>query len=372
MAEYDDREQRTEEATPRRREEARERGQVALSTELVAALGLVSGLGFLALGGADLARTLGGEIESACARLGDFGRGELTPEGAAAVLWSGLQTAAGALALVVLPTVALTVLAGFAQVGFRLAPKALEMDPAKLDPLRGLGKVLSARAFARTGFSIAKVALIFSAAAWVAWSHVGAIAAAGDYDLGPLLLAVGTVVLRTTAAALGAILFLALLDAVFQRIQHERDLRMTRAEVQEEHRLTEGDPHVRARIRALQRELAMRRMMADVPKASVVVTNPTHYAVALRYDREPRAGARAAPVVVAKGVDHLAEKIKEIAAQHGVVRHEDVRLARTLHAKVRIGQEIPEELYGAVAAVLATVYRLEAARASLAVAGGDA
>lgn len=382
MAEHDDREQRTEEATPRRREEARERGQVALSTELVAALGLLSGLGFLALGGAELAQTLGGQIQSACTRLGELGCGELTPEGAAGVLWAGVQTALGALALVVLPTVFVTCLTGFAQVGFRLAPKALEMDPAKLDPMRGLQKVLSARAFARTGLSIAKVALIFSAAAWVAWSHVDEIAGLGGDDLGPLLLAVGTVVLRTTAAALAAILFLAILDAVFQRIQHERDLRMTRAEVREEQRLTDGDPHVRARIRALQRELAMRRMMADVPKATVVVTNPTHYAVALRYDREgregreERPGARSAPLVVAKGVDHLAERIKEIAAQHGVVRHEDVRLARTLYAKVKVGQEIPEELYGAVAAVLATVYRLESERApqleTAGVAGGDA
>jgi len=332
----------------------------------------VSGLGFLGLGGAKLAQTLGGEIQSACTRLGELGCGELTAEGAAGVLWAGVQTALGALALVVLPTVLVTGLTGFAQVGFRVAPKALEMDPAKLDPMRGLQKVLSVRAFARTGLSIAKVALIFSAAAWVAWSHVDEIAALGGDDLGPLLLAVGTVVLRTTAAALAAILFLAILDAVFQRIQHERDLRMTRAEVREEQRLTDGDPHVRARIRAVQRELAMRRMMADVPKATVVVTNPTHYAVALRYEREERAGARSAPLVVAKGVDHLAERIKEIAAQHGVVRHEDVRLARTLYAKVKVGQEIPEELYGAVAAVLATVYRLDAERAPLAVAGGDA
>src|SRR6185503_1902075 len=157
------------------------------------------------------------------------------------------------------------------------------------------------------------------------------------------------VALRTTVAALAVILLLAVLDALFQRRQYEGDLRMTRAEVKEEHRLTEGDPHVRARIRSVQRELAMRRMMEDVPKATVVVTNPTHFAVALRYERED--GARHAPLVVAKGVDHLAERIKEVARAHGVACHEDVPLARALHARVRIGQEIPEELYAAVAAV---------------------
>jgi len=189
---------------------------------------------------------------------------------------------------------------------------------------------------------------------------VDQIARVGTNELGPLLAALGVVALRTTVAALTVILALAALDALFQHRQHERDLRMTRAEVKEEQRLTEGDPHVRARIRAVQREFAMRRMMADVPKATVVVTNPTHYAVAVRYERE--GGASGAPMVVAKGVDHLAEKIKEVARASGVACHEDVALARALHARVAIGQEIPEELYAAVAAVLATVYRLQEAR----------
>jgi len=173
---------------------------------------------------------------------------------------------------------------------------------------------------------------------------------------------VGLVALRATGAALAVILALAVLDALFQRLQHERDLRMTRAEVKEEHRLTEGDPHVRARIRSIQRELAMRRMMSDVPKSTVVVTNPTHYAVALRYERQA-GGRTSAPIVSAKGVDHLAQRIKAVAAEHGVRCHEDVALARALYARVRVGQEIPEELYGAVAAVIATVYRLEEASA---------
>jgi flagellar biosynthetic protein FlhB len=164
--------------------------------------------------------------------------------------------------------------------------------------------------------------------------------------------------LRTAVAALSVILVLAALDALFQRLQHERDLRMTRAEVKEEHRLSEGDPHVRARIRAVQRELAMRRMMSDVPRATVVITNPTHYAVALRYDKE-RGGA---PVVVAKGADHLAQRIKELARAAGVRCHEDVALARGLYSRSTVGQEIPAELYAAVAAVLATIYRMQEAR----------
>ncbi|NOT29135.1 MAG: EscU/YscU/HrcU family type III secretion system export apparatus switch protein [Planctomycetes bacterium] len=269
----------------------------------------------------------------------------------------------GALGLVVVPTVLVCALTGFLQVGFRLAPKALEADPNKLNPFKGMQRLFSLRGLVRTALSMAKIASITAAAATVAWLHVDDIARVGTSELGPLLAAVGVVVLRTAVAALTVILVLGALDALFQRLQNERDLRMTPAEVKEEHRLTEGDPQVRARIRAVQREFAMRRMMSDVPKATVVVTNPTHYAVAVRYERAEVAGTRTAPVVVAKGVDHLAQKIKDVARAHGVTCHEDVPLARALYARVRVGQEIPEELYAAVAAVLATVYRLEGAGA---------
>ena len=361
MAEHDDREQRTEEATPRRREEARERGQVPLSGELVSAVGLAVGVGVLGAAGAQLARAVAVQMEQGFRGLGRAALHDLTVPESAALLEGSVTTVMGALAAVVVPAVLACALTGYVQVGFRFAPKALEIDPGKLDPLRGMQRVFSARGLVRSALALAKVLLISAVAGSVAWLHVDEIAQAGTNELGPCLAALGVVALRTTAAALAVILALAALDALFQRRQYERDLRMTRAEVKEEHRLTEGDPHVRARIRAMQRELAMRRMMEDVPKATVVVTNPTHYAVALRYEREE--GARGAPLVVAKGVDHLAEKIKAVAREHGVVCHEDVPLARALHARVRIGQEIPEELFAAVAAVLATVYRLQEARA---------
>ncbi len=361
MAEYDDREQRTEEATPRRREEARERGQVAFSSELVAALGLAAGVALLGLNGAPLARAVGGELARTLSATGSLGTLELGAPHAASLVRASITSVLGALALVVVPAALTCALAGYAQVGFRATPRAIALDPARLSPGRNLARVLGRRGLVRAVLSAAKVALITGAAALVAWNHVDDVVRAGTGELGPLLRAMGTVALRTSAAALGVIVALALVDLVFQRLQHERDLRMSRAEVREELRLTEGDPHVRARIRAIQRELATRRMMAEVPKATVVVTNPTHYAVALRYEREGEDAQPAAPVVVAKGVDHLAQRIRQLAAQHGVLCHEDVPLARTLYTKVRIGQEIPQELYGAVAAVLATVYRLKGA-----------
>jgi flagellar biosynthetic protein FlhB len=138
---------------------------------------------------------------------------------------------------------------------------------------------------------------------------------------------------------------------------------MTKKEVKDEQKLNEGDPHVRARIRSIQREMATRRMMDDVPESTVVVTNPTHYAVALRYDRDDANLRFSAPVVVAKGVDHLAQRIKKVASENGVILYEDVALARTLYAQVEIGQEIPQELYSAVVAILGYVYRIQRASA---------
>ena len=362
MSDTADREQRTEEATPRRREEARERGQVALSTELVAAVGLAAGAGIMATGGGNLAHVVADVMRRALSSLSSLGTRELSLPESATLLSETIHGVLGTLAMMVVPTVLVCALTGFVQIGFRLSSKAIEMDPSKLDPMKGLGKLFSLRGLSRTGFSLAKILLITVVAATVAWMHVEKIVHAGINELGPLLAAVGVVVMRTTSAVLIVILLLGVLDTLVQRFQLSRDLRMTKAEVKEEHRLTEGDPHVRARIRSVQREFAMRRMMADVPKATVVVTNPTHFAVALRYEREGTSGERHAPVVVAKGVDHLAERIKQIARDSGVPCHEDVPLARALHARVAIGQEIPEELYAAVAAVLATVYRLQEAQ----------
>ena len=151
-------------------------------------------------------------------------------------------------------------------------------------------------------------------------------------------------------------MILGLIDLAFQRWQLERDLRMSRQEIKEENRITEGDPHVKARVRQLQREMATSRMMADVPKATVVVTNPTHFSVALLYDR---AAEGRAPRVVAKGVDFVAQRIRSVAGEAGVLCYEDPALARALHAQADIGQEIPEDLYAAVAEVLAYVYRLQ-------------
>ena len=361
MADYEDKEQKTEEATPRRRDEARNEGQVAISSELMAALGLCVGMGVLALAGGQLAHASGLAIVQTIGSLGDLGTSDLDLPLSVALVRESVTSTGEILLVVILPAILVAGLAGYLQVGFRFAPKAIEFNPTKIDPVKGLKRFFSMRSVVRTVMAAAKVLCITLVVGVIACLHLGDVVNTGTSELGPLLVSLGHIALRCTAGALVVIVLLAVADLAFQRYQHSRDLRMTKQELKEEHRLTDGDPHVRARIRQIQRDMATKRMMAEVPEATVVVTNPTHYAVALRYEQDDPDSANRAPVVVAKGADHVAQRIKAIAEEHGVARHEDVQLARALHAQVEVGQEIPEELYAAVATVLGQVYRLRQA-----------
>jgi flagellar biosynthetic protein FlhB len=357
MAEHEH-DQRTEEATPRRREEAREKGQVPLSTELVAAVLLAAWVFGLWLFGPRLAAEVGGLTAACLVSLAALGTGELDLAQCSALILELGKLAGGVLLGLVAPILLVGIAAGYAQIGFRVTPNALALDASRIDPLKGLERLFGARTLVRTALALAKIALIAGAMVAVAWGQRAHIAALAGGELGPVLQGIGHVVLRCTAGALAAVLALALLDLAFQKLQHARDLRMTKQEVKEELRSTEGDPHLKSRIRRVQREMATRRMMADVPRATVVVTNPTHYAVALRYGDEERE-RKSAPRVVAKGVDRVALRIKELALEAGVVCYEDVPLARTLHAQCEIGDQVPVALYEAVAGVLAYVYRVQ-------------
>ena len=359
MAEETQKDEKTEAATPRRLEEARERGQVAFSTEIVAAAGLVAAAITLALGGGALARTAGGSIARASDRLAHAGRGDLSRDDAVALLTGAAESALPPYLTVLLPMLAVVCLVGYAQVGLRLAPKAVAFDVAKLNPVQGFRRMYNARAFMRTGLSVAKLVVVGVVIAAVSWRDVTRVSALAGGDLGPTLAAVGRVLLKAALAGVVALMALAAFDLWFQRVQFARDMRMSKKEVREEHKATEGDPLVRSRIRSIQREVASRRMMAEVPDATVVVTNPTHFAVALRY--EPAAGGENAdaPRVVAKGTDEVAANIRRVAREAGVAVVEDPPLARALHRSCAIGDAIPEDLFGAVAALLAYVYRIQ-------------
>jgi flagellar biosynthetic protein FlhB len=358
MAEND--QERTEEATPRKRDEAREKGQVAMSQDVVASLSLGAAGGALALGGSLLAQDAAALIRASAANLASLGPAEVSIEGWSKLVESSATSMALPAAAIILPLVATGMFAGYAQVGFQIAPKALELELSKLSPASGWKKIAGIKGAVRTLQSAVKIVLVGGAAVWAAWSSIDQLPMLAGAPLGAVLSGIGGILAKVAGAAIGTFAFLAIVDVLYQRWQHDQDLRMTREEVRQEHKNSEGDPHVKARIREIQRRMARQRMMTDVPKASVVVTNPTHVAVALRWESDTpdgKAGARA-PVVVAKGVDLVAQRIKEVARESGVPIREDVPLARALHAQCEIGEEIPAALYQAVAAVLAQVWEL--------------
>jgi flagellar biosynthetic protein FlhB len=363
VADDKSKDEKTEEASAHRLQEARSEGQVAMSTELVAALMLSTGIVALIIGRDQIGNTLGITITEVINSLGDTAMEELTTKNAAAILGHSLGTAIKLVGVLFLPVVGVGVVVSYAQIGFQFAPKAVAPDITKFDPIKGSKRLFSMRSWVRTGMSLVKIIAISGSMIAMAWAQLPAVIHSGTNEIGPLLPIIGTVILRCTLAAVAMMLLIAVIDLIYQRFQHAKDMRMTKDEVKQENKSTEGDPQVKARVRALQREASQKRMMADVPDATVVVTNPTHYAVALSYPRdahgEPTSGA---PKVVAKGFDHVAQQIKKVAGEAGVTLYEDVPLARALHAQVEIGDEIPESLYSAVAAVLNYVYSLEGSR----------
>lgn len=358
MAEEVDKEQKTEEATPKRRQEARDKGQVALSTELTSAIMLIGALLLVLSLGGRLANSASALLVESVAGLGFLGVQELSVADAASLVGDSASEVLGSFTLMIAPLILIGLLVGYGQVGFKIAPKAVSLDLNKLNPVKGLSRVFSMRGTVRTTLAFAKILVVAGVTAFIAWTQVPQMAALSGVDLRGALVGLGIVLFRCSAGALGAVLALSLFDLAFQRFQHRKDLRMSKKELRDEHKTMEGDPHIKARVRQIQRDLASRRMMADVPKSTVVVTNPTHYAVALRY--EPEASEHGnAPVVTAKGVDSVAQRIKEVAREAGVICFENVPLARGLHASAEIGDEVPEQFYEAVASVLAYVYRLQ-------------
>ena len=343
--------EKTEQATPKRREESRRKGQVARSAELSSLAILVSGLLAMVSLSSYVYNNLTGFMVSMCT---DGFSVQLN----ALNLPTYLLTWAASYVRIVLPFVALLVAAAlainYAQVGVIFTLTPLEPKANRISPLSGLKRIFSSRGLVELAKGLFKVAVVTAITYWTIAGEMNNLIAPVDSGV-PQILASSSSVLMTLGFRICIVLLLlAILDYAFQRWDHEKNLRMTRHEVREELKQQEGDPQIRARVRSLQRELAQKRMMDDVGQADVVVTNPTHVAVALRYAPEESA----APVVVAKGQRLIAEKIKELARLAGVPLVENKPLARALFKAVRIGDEIPEDLFKAVAEVLAFVFQL--------------
>lgn len=355
MAETDSGQERTEEATPRRLEQAREKGQVPRSRELNTTAMLLAGAGgLLVLGPFALAR-LAALFEAAFR----FDR-QLAFEADAPVLQLGRLALEGAIAIA--PLCALLFLVAMVTPlslgGWSFSLQAVAPKLEKLDPVKGLGRIFGPKGLMELLKALAKFVVVSGAAALLLSSLAGDLLALVTLPIeGAIQRTAWLCGLTLLLMALVTVL-IAAVDVPFQLWQHARQLRMTRQEIKDEFKETEGRPEVKARIRQLQQELAQRRMMDAVATADVVITNPTHYAVALKYESH-----RGAPRVVAKGVDQIALAIRERARVHRVTRLEAPPLARALYHTTRLDQEIPPALYLAVAQVLAWVYRLRAAAA---------
>lgn len=355
MAEDSDLE-RTEPASPRRIEQAREKGQVARSRELTTfAVLLAGGAGLMFMGGTLI------EKMTAMMRHG-FTLTRVDAFNHLLIL-ERLQQESVAVLVAFLPFLLLLVVATIASSmllsGWLFTFQALQPDFGRLNPLKGISRIFSWQGVVELAKAIAKSVLIGGVAAWVIWHNVGSLLGltAEPLDIG--LAHLGGLVGHTFLVVVASMVLIVAIDVPFQLWNHAKQLRMTKEEVRQEAKESEGDPHIKARIRSLQREAARKRMMAEVPQADVIVTNPTHYAVALRYqDTEMRA-----PRVVAKGTHLLAERIRALGEENGVPILRTPPLARALYRHTELGDEIPSALYTAVAEVLAYVYQLRTFRA---------
>lgn len=347
--------EKTEPASDRKREEARRKGKIPRSVELNSAFVLLFGLLVLWVGGGALGTGLAEIARGAFLRSGHLA---VTAENVHALVSGGVGRVGLLLAPVILGIMVVGLTASYLQVGFVYSPEVLRPKFDKLNPLTGIRKILvSRRSAMELAKSLVKVAVVGMVAYVAIMDVIGESPTLVQSDPVSLMEYIGGAAMGLGIKAGIAFLVLAVIDYFYQRFEHEKDLRMSKEEVKEETKSTEGDPMVKSRIRSIQRRIAYRRMMADVPKADVVVTNPTHLAVALRYEAEEMR----APRVVAKGADLVALKIREIATAHRVPIVEDKPLAQTLYRSVEIGQEIPEKLFQAVAQLLATIYRLRQA-----------
>jgi len=242
-----------------------------------------------------------------------------------------------------------------AQVGFFVAWKAIEPKGSKIDPIKGLGRLFSMKSFFELIKSILKISIIFSIAYFAVQSEEQNLLRLYDDDIQKIIIFILRVSLKIFIWVLIAMVILAIMDYLYQKWEFEKNIKMSMQEIKDEMKQTEGDPMVKSRIRQLQAEAARNRMMSEVPSADVIVTNPTHLAVALKYDQI----TMGAPVVLAKGAGKVAERIKAIAGENDIPVIEQPELARKLFKIVDIGEEVPSDLFQAVAEILAYVYKLK-------------
>ena len=353
----DDQDDKTEEPTGRKLEQARQRGDIIYSPEVATWLVLAGGSMALTMMGPDIADNLGRTLIGFLAAPDSYP----TDPHALMNLFSALLLRVGAIiGLVILFIAAGGLAARFIQDQPTWAVEKISMSLDKLDPIKGFQRVFGPAGFSALLKGLAKLIIVGAAVVWALWPRDATYETQSLRDLAsfwPLVQERSVALITACLAAFGAI---AAADYFFTRQSYMKKMRMSRQELREEFRQSEGDPQVRQKIRQVRNERARRRMLAAVPKATLVVTNPTHYAVALRYEQ----GETAAPICVAKGVDEIAFKIRETAEEHSIPIVEDPPLARALYATAELDEPIPRQHYEAVAKTISYVLRLAARRRS--------
>ena len=350
MAEESDLE-KTEPASPRRLEKAREEGQVARSRELVTFVMLSTGLGCLFSTGELMAGHLGSALRNGLQfeRASAFDASHMMVQAGSAVLHA-LQALVPLLAAMLVAALVAPMLLG----GWLLSAKSLAPNFSKLNPIAGIARMFSTETLAELVKTIVKSLLVGTISWWVISGNLSAIMALMSEPVHEALSHTLQLVARSCTLIIGSLLLVAAIDVPYQLWSHHRKLRMSREDLRQEQKESDGDPQVKAQIRRQQQQMAKRRMMAEVPKADIIVTNPTHFAVALKYsDKEMRA-----PRVIAKGTDLVAMRIRALAEEHKIPVLEAPPLTRALYRHTQLGAEIPVDLYAAVAEVLAWAYQL--------------
>jgi flagellar biosynthetic protein FlhB len=353
MAENEDGQEKTEQATPKKQEEARNKGQVPRSRELTTMAMLLMGAISITLMGGPIAQQLGGVM-----RMGlQIEKSKIFDPWAvieilSQAIYQGFMSLVPFLLVMLVTALAAPVALG----GWAFSTEAMSFKTEKLNPLKGLKRIFAVRGLIELVKALVKFLLIGSIGAGLLWHFLPELMGLGREPVVSALAHTGSILTVSFVVLSASLLLIAAIDVPFQLWDHSKNLKMTRQEVKDETKNTEGKPEVKSRIRAMQREVAQRRMMQEIPKADVVITNPTHYAVALRYDAE----RMAAPVVVAKGVELVAGQIRSVATANNVPLFEAPPLARALFYSAEIDQEVPAGLYLAVAQILAYIFQLRA------------
>ncbi len=347
--------ERTEKATPKKRKDAREKGQVRKSTEIVTAVMMLIMFGYLSLAGGDIWKAMCEAVENCFKTWAIAGNDGVTAGSIGNILLEATIVFIKASLPAMLVAFMAALVTNVVQVGFLFSTKALAPKMERLNPLKGLKRMFSLQTLFQLVKAIAKIIVIGVVAYSQYMNAVTKFGLMAGTNLMASVTAMGSIIVDAGFAIGFALLIIAAIDYVYQWFKYEKDLKMTKYEVKMEYKQLEGDPQIKGRIKQKQRQMATMRMMQAVPQADVVITNPTHYAIALKYDDT----VAPAPIVVARGADALARRIKEIARESKVEIVENKPVARALYEMCGLNDQVPQELYQAVAEILAEVYKMK-------------